>query len=218
MEGADLAGEVATDRAVRRPGRSASERFTVAAVDLGIKADDPAADGRARHRGARAAGHRDHRGRATRSTPTGCSSPTAPATRPPPTDQVAAACAAVLDAEDPATSGSASATRSSAARSGFGTYKLNYGHRGINQPVMDRTHRQGRGHRAQPRLRGRRAARRVHRHAVRPGRGQPRLPQRRRRRGAAAACDVPGVLACSTTPRPRPARTTPPTSSTASST
>ena len=23
--------------------------------------------------------------------------------------------------------------------SGFGTYKLGYGHRGINQPVMDRT-------------------------------------------------------------------------------
>ncbi len=36
-------------------------------------------------------------------------------------------------------SASASATSCSAGRSGFGTYKLKYGHRGINQPVMDRT-------------------------------------------------------------------------------
>ena len=43
---------------------------------------------------------------------------------------------------------------------GFGTYKLKYGHRGINQPVHGPHHRQGRGHRAQPRLRRRRAARR----------------------------------------------------------
>ncbi len=42
---------------------------------------------------------------------------------------------------------------------GFGTYKLGYGHRGINQPVQDRAHRQGRDHRAQPRVRRRRAAR-----------------------------------------------------------
>ena len=46
---------------------------------------------------------------------------------------------------------------------GFGTYKLKYGHRGINQPVHGPHHRQGRGHRAQPRLRRRRAARRVDR-------------------------------------------------------
>jgi carbamoyl-phosphate synthase small subunit len=38
---------------------------------------------------------------------------------------------------------------------GFGTYKLRYGHRGINQPVQDRRPA-GRGDRAQPRLRGRR--------------------------------------------------------------
>ena len=37
------------------------------------------------------------------------------------------------------TSASASATSSSARALGFGTYKLKYGHRGINQPVMDRT-------------------------------------------------------------------------------
>ena len=65
---------------------------------------------------------------------------------------------------------------------GFGTYKLGYGHRGINQPVSDRAtgrveitaHNHGFAVDAPagPRLR----------HRVRPGRGQPRLPQRRRRR------------------------------------
>ena len=71
---------------------------------------------------------------------------------------------------------------------GFGTYKLTYGHRGINQPVMDRTtgkvevtaHNHGfavGGPRT--RRRSRDALRRRHR--------LPRLPQRRRRRGARAA-------------------------------
>ena len=50
---------------------------------------------------------------------------------------------------------------------------------------------------------------------LRTGRGQPRLPQRRRRRGPALPRRA-GVLACSTTRRRRPARTTPPTCSTAS--
>ena len=49
------------------------------------------------------------------------------------------------------------------------------------------------------------------------GRGQPRLPQRRRRRGPALPRRA-GVHACSTTPRRRPARTTPRTCSTGSST
>ena len=64
------------------------KRFTVAARRPRHQGDDPAADGRARHRGARAAGHRDARRRATPSSPTASSSPTAPATRPPPTHPV----------------------------------------------------------------------------------------------------------------------------------
>ena len=79
---------------------------------------------------------------------------------------------------------------------GFGTYKLKYGHRGINQPVHRPHHRQGRGHRAQPRVRRRRPARRGGggaqrrraRHVVRAGARLARLPERRRRRGAG----VPG--------------------------
>ena len=70
---------------------------------------------------------------------------------------------------------------------GFGTYKLKYGHRGINQPVMDRTtgkveitaHNHGFAVDASPD--------RPTSHAVRRGPGQPRVPQRRRGRGPRAA-------------------------------
>jgi carbamoyl-phosphate synthase small subunit len=57
---------------------------------------------------------------------------------------------------------------------GLGTYKLGYGHRGVNQPVQDR--RTGK------------VAVTAHNHgfdAVRRGAGQPRLPERRRRGGTA---------------------------------
>ena len=74
---------------------------------------------------------------------------------------------------------------------GFGTYKLGYGHRGINQPVQDRrtgkveitAHNHGFAVDAPTRP--------GDRDRVRRGRGQPRLPQRRRRRGAAAPATCP---------------------------
>ncbi len=67
---------------------------------------------------------------------------------------------------------------------GFGTYKLGYGHRGINQPVQDRStgkveitaHNHGFAVDA--------PLERADRHRVRRGRGQSHLPQRQRRRGA----------------------------------
>ena len=70
---------------------------------------------------------------------------------------------------------------------GFGTFKLKYGHRGINQPVMDRTtgkvevtaHNHGFAVDAPLDARDRDALRGRHR--------QPRLPQRRRGRGPRAA-------------------------------
>ena len=70
---------------------------------------------------------------------------------------------------------------------GFGTFKLKYGHRGINQPVMDRTtgkvevtaHNHGFAVDAPLDA--------DDRDAVRGRHGQPRLPQRRRRRGPRAA-------------------------------
>ena len=186
----------------RRPGRRGhappsrtscrrvgEQRFTVAALDLGIKAMTPRADGRARHRGARAAGDGDARRRARGRAPTASSSPTARATRRPPTTR--SRCCAACSTRGIPFFGICFGNQILGRALGFGTYKLRYGHRGINQPVHGPRHRQGRDHRAQPRLRRRRAARRADRHAVRPGRGQPRLPQRRRRRGAAAACDVP---------------------------
>ncbi len=91
---------------------------------------------------------------------------------------------------------------------GFGTYKLRYGHRGINQPVLDRAHRHGRDHRAEPRLRGRRAARR--------GSATPRSAASRSATSASTTTSSRACAAstcrrspCSTTRRPRPVRTTP---------
>ncbi len=71
---------------------------------------------------------------------------------------------------------------------GFGTYKLRYGHRGVNQPVLDRRPparwRSARTTMASP------STRRSTRPFQTPfgaGRGQPRQPERRLRRGPAAA-------------------------------
>ena len=65
-----------------------------------------------------------------------CSSRTAPATRRHPT--TTSSCCAACSTTACRSSASASATSCSAARSGFGTYKLPFGHRGINQPVLDK--------------------------------------------------------------------------------
>ena len=217
MAGAHLADEVSTDRAVRRGrgGRAAVHRRRARPRHQG---DDPAPDGRARHRGARAAGDRRPSTRCWPCSRTASSSPTARATRRPPTPR--SRCCGRCSAAASRSSGSASATSCSAARSGLGTYKLGYGHRGINQPVLDRTTGKvevtahNHGFAVDAPLDG------AGRHAVRRGRGHPRLPERRRRRGPAA--DRTGRSCrrsrCSTTRRRRPARTTPATCSTGSST
>ena len=70
---------------------------------------------------------------------------------------------------------------------GFGTYKLQLRPPRHQPAGHGPHHRQGRGHRAQPRLRRRRPARPGHRDAVRQREREPRLPQRRRRGGAGAA-------------------------------
>ena len=89
---------------------------------------------------------------------------------------------------------------------GLETFKLPFGHRGANHPVRVTGSKPRARHRAEPRLRGR---------ARRRGRGEPRLAQRRHRRGPRAAT---ASRRCSSTPRPRPARTTPFPSSTGSRT
>ena len=89
---------------------------------------------------------------------------------------------------------------------GFGTYKLKFGHRGVNQPVQDRATG--------------RVAITSHNHGfavdapldgpvhdrVRPGRGQPRRPQRRRRRGPALPRRAGVLGAVPPRGRARPAR------------
>ena len=214
MAGADLAAEVATDASRTSCPPIGEKRFTVAAVDLGIKAMTPQLHGRARHRGARAA------------------------RRPPPLEDVYAVepgrrvllqrprrpghrrrtrsrCCGRCWSAASRSSASASATRSSAAP------WLRHLQAEVRPPRHQPAgagphHRQGRDHRAEPRLRRRRAARR--------GLRRPRTAASRSATSAstttwsrACAARPAGLLASSTTPRPPPARTTPPTCSTASS-
>ena len=166
--------------------RSGSERFTVAALDLGIKAMTPRRPGRARHRGARAAGDRPPLGDVLatgRRRRVLLQRPGRPGGLRPARSRCCRRC---CDARTARSSGSASATSCSAARSGSAPTSCGYGHRGINQPVLDRAPAGSRSPRtttASPSTR-RSTARRVA-DRLRPGRGQPRRPQRRRRRGPA---------------------------------
>ena len=57
---------------------------------------------------------------------------------------------------------------------GLGTYKLRYGHRGMNQPVQDLRHRPGRDHQPQPRLRRSDCRRRGRGDRSRPRSARPR--------------------------------------------
>jgi carbamoyl-phosphate synthase small subunit len=135
MAGADLCGEVATDRAYVVPAIG-TKRFTVAAVDLGIKGMTP-------HRMA-------ERGIEVHVLPADATAEDVYAVDP---DGVFFS----NGPGDPATAdGQVAVLREVLARKtpffgicfgnqllgralGFGTYKLKYGHRGINQPVQDRT-------------------------------------------------------------------------------
>jgi carbamoyl-phosphate synthase small subunit len=134
MTGADLSAEVSTEQRYRVDALG-EQRFTVAALDFGIKTMTP-------HRMA-------ERGITTHVLPSTASA-----------EEVAATGAdAVFLANgpgDPATADTAVATVRELLRRevpvfgicfgnqilgrafGFGTYKLGYGHRGINQPVQDR--------------------------------------------------------------------------------
>ena len=188
MTGADLAAEVTTPEpyVVAAVGET---RFTVAALDLGIKAMTPR---RMAERGIEVA-----RAARPRRPPTTCSPPAPdgvflsngpgdPATAEARRSRPARACSARASRS----SASASATRSSAGRSASAPTSSVRPPR--HQPAgAGPRHRQGRDHRAQPRLRRRRAAGRGLETAVRPGRGQPRQPQRRRRRGAARCSTRP---------------------------
>lgn len=134
MAGSELASEVATKEAYVVPPVG-EKRFTVAAVDLGIKAMTPAL--MAQH------GIEVHVLPATTTfaeieatKPDGVffsNGPGDPSTAP----QVAL-LEEVLGAKIPFF-GICFGNQLLGRALGFGTYKLKYGHRGINQPVMDRT-------------------------------------------------------------------------------
>ncbi|MFG3285644.1 glutamine-hydrolyzing carbamoyl-phosphate synthase small subunit [Streptomyces sp. NPDC048111] len=135
MAGADLSAEVATKEAYVVPAVG-EKKFTVAAVDLGIKGMTP-------HRMAER-GIEVHVLPATATAedvfavnPDGVffsNGPGDPATA----DGPVAVMRAVLERRTPLF-GICFGNQILGRALGFGTYKLKYGHRGINQPVQDRT-------------------------------------------------------------------------------
>ncbi|MFJ2935840.1 glutamine-hydrolyzing carbamoyl-phosphate synthase small subunit [Streptomyces sp. NPDC087219] len=135
MKGADLSAEVATKETYVVPAIG-TKRFTVAAIDLGIKGMTP-------HRMAER-GIEVHVLPATATAedvyavaPDGVffsNGPGDPATA----DGPVALMRAVLERRTPLF-GICFGNQILGRALGFGTYKLKYGHRGINQPVQDRT-------------------------------------------------------------------------------
>jgi carbamoyl-phosphate synthase small subunit len=133
MEGADLVGEVTTPEAYVVPAVG-DKRFTVAAMDLGIKASTP------RYLAAR--GCEVHVLPSTASAadllavnPDGVffsNGPGDPATA----DGPVAAAQGVLGVKP--VFGICFGNQVLGRALGFGTYKLKFGHRGVNQPVQDR--------------------------------------------------------------------------------
>ena len=135
MTGADLAGEVTTEATYVVPAQG-EKRFTVAALDLGIKAMTPAMLAQ--------------RGIEVHVMPAGSTLDEVLAVQPDgvffsngPGDPASATgeievLRGVLERGIPYF-GICFGNQLFGRALGFGTYKLKYGHRGINQPVMDRT-------------------------------------------------------------------------------
>jgi carbamoyl-phosphate synthase small subunit len=140
MEGADLCGEVATDATYVVPAIG-PKRFTVAALDLGIKGMTPH---RMAQRGievhvlpANATAEDVYAVGDDGNGPDGVffsNGPGDPATA----DGQVAVLREVLGRKTPFF-GICFGNQLLGRALGFGTYKLKYGHRGINQPVQDRT-------------------------------------------------------------------------------
>ncbi|MEV8390243.1 MULTISPECIES: glutamine-hydrolyzing carbamoyl-phosphate synthase small subunit [unclassified Streptomyces] len=133
MAGADLSAEVATERTYVVPAQG-TKRFTVAALDLGIKGMTP-------HRMA-------ERGIEVHVLPANATLDEVYATEPDgvflsngPGDPATADLTVVKGVLERGTPlfGICFGNQLLGRALGFGTYKLKYGHRGINQPVQDRT-------------------------------------------------------------------------------
>lgn len=137
MRGAHLADEVSTDRPYVVPARG-PKRFTVVAVDLGIKAMTPyrmAERGIEVHVVPAASGFAEIAARA----PDGVFFSNGPGD-PEAAEGPVSVLREVLAAGLPYF-GICFGNQLFGRALGFGTYKLTYGHRGINQPVMDLTTR-----------------------------------------------------------------------------
>ena len=135
MLGADLAGEVTTDHAYVVPAQG-EHRFTVAALDLGIKANTPrmlSARGITTHVLPADATLADIRAIGADGVFLS-NGPGDPATA----DASVALTEQVLEARIPFF-GICFGNQILGRALGFGTYKLKFGHRGINQPVKDHT-------------------------------------------------------------------------------
>jgi carbamoyl-phosphate synthase small subunit len=134
MVGADLCGEVSTAQPYVVPAQG-QRRFTVAALDLGIKAMTPR---RMSERGMQvhvlpASSTGDELLAADPDGVFVSNGPGDPATA----DAAVRALQTVLGARVPVF-GICFGNQVLGRALGFGTYKLRYGHRGINQPVQDR--------------------------------------------------------------------------------
>ncbi|MFF0450999.1 glutamine-hydrolyzing carbamoyl-phosphate synthase small subunit [Streptomyces sp. NPDC004609] len=132
MTGADLSAEVATEESYVVPAIG-TRRFTVAAIDLGIKGMTP-------HRMA-------ERGIEVHVLPAGATADEVYAVRPDgvflsngPGDPATADLTVIKEVLERGTPlfGICFGNQLLGRALGFGTYKLKYGHRGINQPVQDR--------------------------------------------------------------------------------
>ena len=157
MAGQNLSAEVSTSEAYVVAGARREHRQPRRARPRCEDIDDQLPRG-ARLRGARAAAERHASTRCSRSNRSPSSTRTAPATPRHPTI-TSRCCTEVLEKGLPFF-GICFGNQLLGRALGFGTYKLPFGHRGINQPVLDSADRSHRDHRAQPRLRGRRAGRR----------------------------------------------------------
>ena len=135
MAGSELAGEVSTERTYVVPAIG-ERRFTVAALDLGIKSMTPQ---RMSERGVEVhvlpATATIEDVRATGAD--GLFFSNGPGDPAATTNQIELLQAAL--AQDMPYFGICFGNQLFGRALGFGTYKLKYGHRGINQPVMDRT-------------------------------------------------------------------------------
>ena len=138
MAGAELAGEVTHGRAVRRAGRR-GEAVHRRRARPRHQGHDAADDGRARHRGARAAGDRRRSTTCSRVSPDGVFFSNGPGDPAAADARRSSCCRTCSSAGMPVLR---HLLRQPALRPGArasAPTSSSYGHRGINQPVMDRT-------------------------------------------------------------------------------